>query len=532
MFKILLAQINTCVGDIDGNQRKVLDSLGFARENGAEVVVFPELTITGYPPKDLLMKQRFIERNTKALEEIIPHTKNITAVLGFVDVCHGRLHNAAAVIHNGELIGVQHKIHLPNYDVFDEKRYFTPGEKPLLFGIKGIKTGINICEDIWVAHSPVEIQAEMGARLIINISASPFHLGKIKERRELISAKAKKSRVPICYCNLVGGQDDLVFDGMSYVVNAAGTVIRAGAHFNEDFLLVDTFEGKEVVFTEDIAEQAYKAITLGIRDYVYKNSFEKVIIGLSGGIDSALTATLAAEALGPENVFGVMMPGPFSSKGSLDDAAELAKNLGIRTHIVPISDIYHAYLETLGPIFGNLPQDITEENIQARIRGNILMAMSNKFKSLVLTTGNKSELGVGYCTLYGDMAGGLAAISDLPKTMVYRVARHINAIKGGNVIPENTMTKPPSAELKPNQKDQDSLPPYEVLDEILHYYVEENRSVRAIIDMGFDEAVVRDVVRKVDHSEYKRQQAAPGIKLTPIAFGTGRRMPLTNKFFG
>ena len=468
MFKILLAQINTCVGDIDGNRKQILDCLDRGRKEKADVVVFPELTVTGYPPKDLLMKQRFIHQNTEALHSIIPETRGITAVLGFVDVEHGRLFNAAAVIHDGELIGIQHKIHLPNYDVFDEKRYFKPGTESRIFSIRGVKTGVNICEDIWAAHSPVEIQAGMGAELIINISASPFHLGKIKERRDLISAKAAASRVPICYCNLIGGQDDLVFDGMSYAVNKSGAVIKSGAHFSEDHIIVDSFEGDTLDYIENVPQQAFEAIKLGIRDYAHKNNFQKTVIGLSGGIDSALTATLAAEALGPENVLGILMPGPYSSKGSLDDAEELAKNLNIKTHTIPISGAYESFKNSLSPVFEGTQEDIAEENIQARVRGTILMGISNKFNYLVLTTGNKSELAVGYCTLYGDMAGGLAAISDLPKTMVYKVARHINESRGKDIIPVSTLTKPPSAELKPDQTDQDSLPPYDTLDQILH----------------------------------------------------------------
>lgn len=532
MLKILIAQINTCVGDLEGNKKKIVDTIKSAREKGARIVVFPELATTGYPPKDLLLKNRFIQRNIEVVQEIIPETKGLTAIVGFVDQINNKLCNAAAIIHNGKPLGVQHKIHLPNYDVFDEKRYFTPGKKSLLWNIDGLIVGVNICEDIWVPHSPIEIQSAQGAQLIINISASPFHLGKTKERRDLISGKSKNSRVPIIYCNLIGGQDDLVFDGQSYVFNAEGKVIKAGAHFAEDFILVSDFSGKELRFTENISREALQAITLGIHDYVRKNSFEKVVIGLSGGIDSALTAVLAAEALGPENVVGVMMPGPFSSRSSVEDAQELSNNLGITTSTIPISDVYRQYLDTLTPFFAGKEKDLTEENIQARIRGNILMALSNKFNYLVLTTGNKSELAVGYCTLYGDMAGGFGAISDLPKTLVYKIAEYYNTIKGQEIIPRNIFTKAPSAELKPDQTDQDTLPPYEILDEILHQYIEENLPREVIIDKGFEEKTVSDVIRMIDHSEYKRKQAPPGIKLTPIAFGSGRRMPITNKFAG
>lgn len=532
MTTILLAQINTCVGDLEGNKAKVLDSIKIAKEKDARIIVFPELTITGYPPKDLLLKQRFIEQNINTFHSIIPESKGITAVLGFVNKKDDNLYNAAGILHDGKLLGIEHKIHLPNYDVFDEKRYFTAGTESHIWNIDGLTIGVNICEDIWASKGPLETQADQGARLIINISASPFHLGKTGERRELISEKAKTSKVPVCYCNLVGGQDDLIFDGQSYVVNSDGQIVRAGAHFAEDWLLITDFQNGNIKFTTNIPADAFRAITLGIRDYTLKNSFKKVVIGLSGGIDSALTAALAAEAVGAENVVGILLPGPYSSKGSIEDSQKLAENLGIEVYKIPISDIYDSYMKTLNPHFAGRPQEITEENIQARIRGNILMALSNKFKYLVLTTGNKSELAVGYCTLYGDMAGGFAAISDLPKKMVYEVAEYINRLKGREIIPANILNKPPSAELKPDQKDQDTLPPYDMLDEILHYYIEENLSRDSIIAKGFDSEIVNDIIRKVDHSEYKRHQAAPGIKLTPIAFGTGRRMPITNKFFG
>jgi NAD+ synthase (glutamine-hydrolysing) len=531
-MRIALAQINTIVGDLDGNAKKVIEYIEKAKGKDADLVIFPELTITGYPPKDLLLKPSFIKTNRAKLEEIIRKTKDISVIVGFVDAIGESIYNAAAFLRDKELIGIQHKTHLPNYDVFDEKRYFAPAREILLFELNGLKFGINICEDMWVDDGPTDIQTEKGADLIVNVSASPFYAGKTKMRGELIARRAKENHVPIVYVNLVGGQDDLIFDGRSYVFNKEGLLIAQCKHFEEDLIMTDLGDNGIVPEEEDLLWEIYCALLLGIRDYVRKNGFKKVVIGLSGGIDSTLTATLATKALGAENVVGVSMPSPISSKGSLDDAKKLAENLGMEYKTIPIIDAVNTYTAMLSNEFRDTNPDVTEENIQARIRGNILMALSNKFDYLVLTTGNKSELAVGYATLYGDMAGGLAVISDVPKTTVYKLARYINAINKKEIIPESTITKEPSAELREGQKDSDSLPEYEVLDAVLEAYIEENKSKEEIIASGFDEDVVRDVIWKVDHNEYKRQQSALGIKITPKAFGSGRRMPVTNRFEG
>ena len=532
MYKVALAQLNATVGDIDGNTEKTIEYIKTAREKGADLVIFPELTITGYPPKDLLLKPSFIKANKEALERIIGETEGIVVIVGFVDAIGENIYNAAALIQNRRLIGVQHKMHLPNYDVFDEKRYFKPATENLVFELDGLKLGINICEDIWVDNGPTEVQAELGADFVVNISDSPFYAGKSKVRRELITRRAKENRIAIVYVNLVGGQDDVVFDGRSYVFNKEGTLIAEGKQFEEDLVIADLDSAEIIPAKEDELKEIYGALVLGIRDYVRKNGFEKAVIGLSGGIDSALTAALAVEALGAQNVVGVSMPSAISSQSSKADAERLAENLGMEYTIVPIVDTINAYAAMLSEEFKGTEPDVTEENIQARIRGNILMALSNKFGYLVLSTGNKSELAVGYCTLYGDMSGGLAVISDVPKTTVYKLARYINAVKGKEIIPESIIIKEPSAELKEGQKDTDSLPPYEILDQILHAYIEGDRSKEEIIELGFDARVVSDVIWRVDHNEYKRQQAPVGIKITPKAFGSGRRMPITNRYKG
>jgi NAD+ synthase (glutamine-hydrolysing) len=526
-YRVAIAQVNPTVGDLEGNADKVIDYIKKAREKGASIVVFPELVITGYPPKDLVLKPSFVKKNLEELERISKEARGIAAVVGFVDEKEGSIYNAAALLADGEIIGIQHKSHLPNYDVFDEQRYFKEAEECHIFTFGDTKLGINICEDIWVDHGPPEEQAKKGARLLINISASPFHAGKFQVREELLSRRAKEAGVPVIYCNLVGGQDDLVFDGGSYVFSGKGELIAQAGRFQED-LLVSDLKTPLPPKKRDVIEDIHRALCLGLSDYVRKNGFRKVVIGLSGGIDSSLVATLAAEALGPENVLGVSMPSPYTSDGSIEDARDLADNLGIAFKIIPIFGILDAYLGSLREQFKGLKPDVTEENIQARIRGNILMALSNKFGSLVLSPGNKSETAVGYTTLYGDMSGGLAVISDVPKTTVYKLARYIN--KDREVIPERVLEKEPTAELKPGQKDTDSLPPYEVLDPILHAYIEDNKSTEEIINMGFDAALVRDIVHRVDHNEYKRQQAAPGIRITPKAFGPGRRMPITNRW--
>ena len=558
MIRIALAQVNPTVGDIDGNTAKIIEYIKKARNSGVDLVVFPELVITGYPPKDLLLKPSFIEANRRALAQILSETADIAVILGFVDHSDApfvsniydisalpkkTLYNSAALLHDRKLIGIQHKMHLPNYDVFDEKRYFKPGTENRVFNVgksrHNLKLGINIREDIWVdGHGPTEKQVELGAELIVNISASPFYAGKSRLRRELIAMRARANKVPIAYVNLVGGQDELVFDGRSGIFNDKGALIAEGEQFKE-CLITSTLDSAPITppdeadraeMRETEIEEIFNALLLGIRDYVRKNGFRKVVIGLSGGIDSALTTVLATEALGAHNVVGVAMPSAITSSSSIEDAKRLAENLGIEFKVIPIIEAVNAYTRMLSKEFKDTTPDVTEENIQARIRGNVLMALSNKFGYLVLSTGNKSELAVGYCTLYGDMSGGLAAISDVPKTMVYKLAAYYNKLKGAEVIPHSIITKAPSAELRAGQKDTNSLPPYEVLDPILHAYIEENKSKEEIIEMGFDAEVVSEVIWKVDHNEYKRQQAPIGIKITPKAFGTGRRMPITNRY--
>ncbi len=527
-MKAALAQINPIVGDLKGNAKKIKEFISKARDMGAGLVVFPELATTGYPPKDLLLKPSFIRENIASLRGIIRETGGITAVVGFVEE-DGGLYNSAAVIRDGELIGTQRKTHLPNYDVFDEKRYFKAASEYRIFEAEGLKFGITICEDIWVDGVLCTNIAEKGARFIVNISASPFHAGKLGERDKLISTRAKTGGVPVIYCNLVGGQDDLVFDGGSCVFNGRGELVARARRFEETILVTDLVRGK-IAPREEMIEEVFKALVLGIRDYVLKNGFSKVVIGLSGGIDSSVTAVLAREALGKENVLGVFMPSKVTSRESFEDAKKLADNLGIGFTVIPITETLEAYLKTLSREFRGTRRDATEENLQARIRGNILMALSNKFGYLVLSTGNKSELAVGYTTLYGDLAGGLAAISDVPKTMVYELARYINSHR--EIIPRRVLEKEPSAELRPGQKDREDIPPYSLLDPILHAYIEENKSIEEIVALGYDEALVRDIVWRVDRSEYKRHQAPIGIKVTTKAFGSGRRMPITNRYRG
>lgn len=549
-MKLAIAQINATLGDIDGNTAKIISFIQKARRLGAKLVAFPELTITGYPPKDLLLKPAFVWKNKTALRQIIPHTKTIAVIVGFVDhteanlmqfkedgydvsaLTRGKrpLYNAAALIYKEKIRGIQHKKHLPTYDVFDEKRYFEPAKESQVFQIGALKLGINICEDIWVDDGPTSLQAELGADLIINISSSPFYVGKTKIRRKLVAKRARENKTPIAYVNLVGGQDDLVFDGSSLFCSARGKVVAKCKDFQEELKIVNIKSNREAVVKENPTQCIHDALVLGIRDYVIKNGFSKVVIGLSGGIDSALITALAVKALGPRNVLCLGMPSRVSSPASEADARLLAKNLDVKYKVIPIDDTYQAYLDTLASEFKGLPRDTAEENIQARIRGNILMAMSNKFGYFVLSTGNKSELAVGYTTLYGDLAGGLAVLSDVPKTTVYKLARFINKTAGKKLIPQKIITKAPSAELRVGQKDSDDLPPYPVLDKILHYYIEENKSAREIIKLGFKPKLVKDIIYRVDHSEYKRQQAPIGIKITPKAFGFGRRMPITNQF--
>ncbi len=566
MLRIGMAQINPTVGDLKGNGQKIIHYISMARDLGVDILSFPELAICGYPPEDLVFKPHFVEDNIKTLQEIIKYTSDIVVIIGFIDTDNnGNIYNAAGLCRNQRLAGVYHKMNLPNYGVFDEKRHFEQGHKPLVFTLNQSVIGINICEDIWTEDGIASLQsAENRAEIIINISASPYHVGKSNLRKEILTKQAVNNGVVVCYNNLVGGQDELIFDGSSMVIDPQGEVIAHGKQFEEDLIILavelpaatsqqETMNGVirlektgKRQKTENIAkkppalqleelDEIYHALMLGTHDYVCKNRFKNVLIGLSGGIDSALVASIAVDALGRENVVGISMPSQYSSQETQDDAQRLAENLGIEFHVVPIMDMFETYLQTLKQGFGNvklpaLPIDVTNENLQARIRGNILMAYSNKFGFLVLTTGNKSETGVGYCTLYGDMAGGFAVIKDVPKTLVCRLAQYRNA--KGIVIPQGILTRPPSAELKDNQKDEDTLPPYEVLDSILEAYVEKDKSIKQIIELGFESEMVKRVIRMVDTSEYKRRQSPPGIKITPKAFGKDRRLPITNQYVG
>jgi len=569
-LRLAMAQINVVVGDIDGNAQKVVEWIDRARDMDADIVTFPELALTGYPPEDLLLKPQFIDSNLSALETVISRTHDITAIIGFVD-WQDDIFNAAAVAQNGKIVTTYHKMYLPNYGVFDEFRYFQPGNRCPVLQIGDATVGVSICEDIWYPDGPVFLQAlSGGAELIINISSSPYHAGKRRWRERMLATRAADNTVIVAYNNLVGGQDELVFDGDSLVFDENGDIIVRGRQFEEDLIVVDL--DVESVFrkrlhdprrrqqkwnaatvpeifpvtsrggrrsrlpaieqSEPLSDDAeiYQALVLGTRDYVVKNGFKKVVLGLSGGIDSALTACIAVDALGSENVVGVLMPSEFSSRGSIEDSEQLGKNLGIELLTIPITQVFNAYNGSLKTAFKHAKPDVTEENLQARIRGNYLMSLSNKFGWLVLSTGNKSEVSSGYCTLYGDMAGGFALLKDVMKTTVFRLAEHGNRVAGRERIPRTIIQKPPSAELRPNQLDTDSLPPYEVLDPILKAYVEEDRSLSEIVDMGFDEQLVRRVIRMVDTNEYKRRQAAPGVKITPRAFGRDRRMPITNRF--
>lgn len=575
-IRIALAQINTTVGDFAGNTAKIIANIQQAKQAGADIVAVPELALTGYPPEDLLLKPQFIAANRRALDEVIAASTGIISIVGFVDRTTD-IHNAAAVICDGELKSVYRKNFLPNYSVFDEYRYFDAGQSAPIFAYGDLLFGVNICEDIWYPGGPTQAQALAGAQIIINISASPYHAGKGKDRERMLATRAEDNAVALAYVNLVGGQDELVFDGQSLVVNERGQIVARGKLFEEDLIVADI--NAERVFKErlhdprrrqdrlDVAsqginverielrdrllekpspnvallslpsllsvnlnEEVYAALVIGTRDYVLKNGFKSVVIGLSGGVDSALVACVAVDALGAENVTCVFMPTRFSSSESARDAEALAGNLGVAYHIIPIEETFNQYLTMLAPVFDGTPMGVAEENIQARVRGNILMAVSNKFGSMVLTTGNKSEVSVGYCTLYGDMCGGYAVIKDVPKMLVYELCRYLNRRDGKEVIPEYIITRPPSAELREDQKDSDSLPPYEVLDAILNLYVEQDLSLEAIIDEGFDEATVRRITRLVDLNEYKRRQAAPGVRITPRAFGRDRRMPITNRF--
>jgi NAD+ synthase (glutamine-hydrolysing) len=543
-LKIALAQINPTVGDLAGNEAKIRAAYQRAVEAGVDMVLCPELSVTGYPPRDLLLKRSFITRNLETVERLAASTGKVGLVLGYVgrnETQPGReVTNSVALLQNGKIITTRAKTLLPTYDVFDEDRYFEPASENAPADFHAAKVGLTICEDIWndedfwsvrrYQHNPPVELAEAGADIIFNISASPWHLGKNKTRFEMLRSIAIKTRRPVVLCNQVGGNDELIFDGHSVVFNANGDLIAQGKWFEEDFVIVDT-ESKTAIKPVELApeEAIYQALVLGLRDYFYKCGFKSTVLGLSGGIDSAVTACIAVDALGKANVRGLSLPSQFSSQHSLDDARVLAKNLDIQYDVVAIQPAFETVKQQLQPIFAGKPEDTTEENVQARLRGVILMALSNKYGSLLLTTGNKSEIAVGYCTLYGDMAGGRAVISDVPKTMIYRIAKWINRER--EIIPDSTITKPPSAELRPNQTDQDSLPPYDVLDAILDLYVVQMKSMSDIIAAGFEEATVRRVIRLIDLSEYKRRQAAPGLKVTTKAFGMGRRMPIAQRYW-
>lgn len=548
-MKVGLAQINTTVGDMHGNLQKMISGYEQLCGEGAELVVFPELVGCGYPPRDLLLKGGFVEQCLQALEEFAKGTGAVPALVGFVEENTGSegrpFFNSVAFCHDGVWSVVSRKCLLPTYDVFDEARYFEEGEATGMLELDGRTIGVTICEDLWnqpevvarqrYSHNPVEELMAQRVDLVVNLSASPWHIGKGIARLELLRQAAESCGAPVVYCNLVGGNDELVFDGRSLVVNPEGRVLFEGAGFEEDVSVVDLEASGEGISAESVGndpavqlDNVRKALVLGLRDYAYKSGFRKAVLGLSGGIDSAVTAAIAAEALGRENVMGVSLPSEISSEHSREDARILAENLGMEYHSIGIADIVSAGESALSGLFAGREVDVTEENIQARARGLLLMALSNKFGALLLTTGNKSELAVGYCTLYGDMCGGLAVISDLPKCLVFDLARHLN--RDGEIIPQNTIDKPPSAELRPDQKDEDSLPPYPVLDAILERYVERGESVSQIMKAGFEAEVVKDIIRKVDRNEYKRKQAAPGLKVSPLAFGIGRRMPIVQRF--
>ncbi|ABS60620.1 NAD+ synthase [Fervidobacterium nodosum] len=572
--RLALAQINATVGDIEGNKNKIIEYINKALENDVDIVIFPELSITGYPPEDLLFKSHFVRKNKEAIEEIARHVpKSLVVVVGFVDE-EGDIFNAAAVINDGKVQAKYRKNYLPNYGVFDEMRYFQKGTKALVVLLEDVRVGITICEDIWYPGGPARLESLLGdAQLIVNLSASPYYVEKIAWRERMLSVRANDNIATVAYVNCVGGQDELIFDGASLVVNEKGEIIGRAKQFEEDLLIVDVdlididktcvkdprrrqdkqimdeerknleivklpFESKpkrtkitnRVEKTLPKVAEVYNALVLATRDYIRKNGMKKAVIGLSGGMDSTLVACIAVDALGAENVVGVSMPGPFSSEHSKEDAKILAENLGIKFLTIPIMEAYNSFLNMFKPVFEDRPFDITEENLQARIRGVILMALSNKFGWIVLTTGNKSEISTGYSTLYGDTAGGYAVIKDVYKTFVYELAEYVNQKYGREIIPRRVFEKAPSAELRENQTDQDKLPPYEILDEILKLYVEEDYSVSDIVERGFDEETVKKVAWMVDINEYKRRQMPPGPKITHRAFGKDRRLPITNAF--
>ncbi|MFA4844169.1 MAG: NAD+ synthase [Candidatus Margulisiibacteriota bacterium] len=527
-MKLALAQINPTVGDLTANAVKIISLLDEAREEEVDLVIFPELAITGYPPEDLLLKPQFIKDNLQALDLVVKKSRGIAAYVGFVDQKKGRLYNAGAFIVDGKIKTIYHKMNLPNYGVFDEKRYFHKGRQPSVVSYQGLKIGLGICEDIWVETGPHRAEVKKGAKLIININASPYHVGKVAERQKLLSGRAKKSQAYLAYVNMVGGQDELVFDGGSMLFDPRGKLAVSCDQYREEMLIVDLENDRMKTAWMEEELEIYSALVLGTRDYVLKNGFSEVVIGLSGGIDSALTLAIAVDALGKDKVHAVYMPSQYSAEQSRQDAEKVARNLGVELSVIPINDVTAAYLDKLNPNFKGRAADVTEENLQARVRGNYLMALSNKFNWLVLATGNKSEMSTGYCTLYGDMAGGYAVLKDVPKTAVYQLVKWRN--RSGEIIPQSVIDRPPTAELKPDQTDQDTLPPYDVLDRIMAAYVEENKSVKEIVRLGLAEETVRQVIRLIDRSEYKRRQAAPGPRITARAFGKDWRLPITNRY--
>jgi NAD+ synthase (glutamine-hydrolysing) len=526
LLKIALAQINPHVGAIGMNADKIISYIDKAKAQGADLVVFPELAITGYPPEDLVLKPQFITDNLNALKDIAKFTKGIAVYVGFVDRDKEHIYNAGAFINNGKIVEIYHKNNLPNYKVFDEKRYFTPGTKTSVVTLKGTKIGLGICEDIWVDANPYIKEAKAGAKLMLVINASPYHIGKIYEREKVIGKRAKATKAHIIYVNMVGGQDELVFDGGSFAVNSLGKVIASAPQFIENLLIVDS-KGHICEKPDELAE-IYYAISTGLKDYVDKNGFTDVLIGLSGGIDSALTLTIAVDVLGKNKVHPVYMPSQYSAQQSLDDSKAVTKNLGTSLDIIPIKDIFGDYLKDLEASFKGAKPNIAEENMQARIRGNLLMAISNKFSWLVISTGNKSETSTGYCTLYGDMVGGFNVLKDVPKTLVYKLVEWRN--KQGQVIPESIIDRAPTAELKPDQKDQDTLPPYDVLDKVIKAYVEDNKSLKDIIKLGIDEKTAKKTLSMIERAEYKRRQSPPGPRITERAFGKDWRLPITNGY--
>jgi NAD+ synthase (glutamine-hydrolysing) len=571
-MRVALAQINVTVGDIEGNTAKIREYLGQAREAGAQLVVFPELAVNGYPPEDLLLKTHFLSAGRRSLDEIAKDVKDMVALVGFAEHAED-VYNSLAVLANGELKGVYRKMYLPNYGVFDEHRYFQVGDCPALIRVNGATIGLTVCEDIWEPGPPASDEAVAGAEVIVNISASPYHVNKGAERERMLIQRARDNLAYVVYCNLIGGQDELVFDGYSLVIDQDGELVARGEQFAEELIVCDidpstadmarlrdtrhrpaSRTGRPVPrVVADLEaparhdanevggprakpmepdEEVYTALTVGLRDYVQKNGFDRVLLGLSGGIDSALTACIAVDALGSEHVACAVMPSPHSSRETQEDARRLAGNLGIEHFDLSLEPAMKAYDEILDDAFAGTEEGLAEENIQARIRGNLLMALSNKFGWLVLATGNKSELSVGYSTLYGDLAGGFAVLRDVPKTLVYRLARFRNSRAGSELIPHSVLVRAPSAELRPDQRDEDSLPPYDVLDPILEAYVEEDQGRDQLVRRGFPEKVVEEVIALVDRAEYKRRQAPPGIKISPKAFGRDRRLPITNRFRG